>query len=697
MAATNFTPIQLYYSTTASAAPSAGNLLSGELAINIADGKLFYKDSGGVVQTLATKGTGTIGGSTTQVQYNSGGSLAGSSNLTYDGTALTMGANPTLSAGTANGILYLNGSKVATSGSALTFDGTTLIAGAAGARIQVSPSTNTNTSLFQATNNGGSGYVGLDSSTGGLTGTAYALALWHNSNYPILFGVNNAEQMRLTSTGLGIGTSSPITKLSNTGTAWSGGIATDGLVWRSTQNDWTAAVLGTPATGAGYGLRVHTLGTTSSDYPLWVSSGSGAGSVLMMVNGSGDLGIGTSSPGQKLEVNGGIRVAGSAALAAALPSGVMSYESPVMRCYVGDGSGYSWAFSKRSASATTDLMTLLDSGNLGIGTASPSAKLTVSGGAIRLSDGYEVGWGDNSAYIAGSGATDTLQFITASTERMRLDSSGNLGIGVTPSAWRSGAKALQVGGFASLNTQENGTVTLAFGAYESGSNTFSYLTTGDAPTAYSQIGGNHRWYTAPSGTAGNAITFTQAMTLDAGGNLLVGTTDAAQTSGAGFKVGGAGGAGVGQVAIVDADSTNSTVTYRLYSTGAAAYRFYVGLGGTIYATNTTITAISDQRLKENIRDLDAGLSEVMALKPRKFDWKAGKGKDKKNDRGWVAQEFEQVFPDMVDTWQDPAPEGEEPYKAVNADLIPVLVKAMQEQQALITALTARVAQLERQS
>jgi len=84
----------------------------------------------------------------------------------------------------------------------------------------------------------------------------------------------------------------------------------------------------------------------------------------------------------------------------------------------------------------------------------------------------------------------------------------------------------------------------------------------------------------------------------------------------------------------------------------------------------------------------------MALKPRKFDWKAGKGKDKKGDRGWIAQEFEQVFPDMVDTWADPAPEGEEPYKAVNADLIPVLVKAIQEQQALITSLTARVALLE---
>ena len=93
MAQSGFTPILLYASGTASAAPSAGNLTSSasgaELALNYADGKLFYKDSGGVVQTLATKATGTIGGSNTQVQYNSSGSLAGSANLTFNGTTLT--------------------------------------------------------------------------------------------------------------------------------------------------------------------------------------------------------------------------------------------------------------------------------------------------------------------------------------------------------------------------------------------------------------------------------------------------------------------------------------------------------------------------------------------------------------------------------------------------------------------------------
>jgi hypothetical protein len=55
MAQTNYTPVSLYYSTTASAVPLTGNLNNGELSINITDGKLYYKDNSGVVQVLATK------------------------------------------------------------------------------------------------------------------------------------------------------------------------------------------------------------------------------------------------------------------------------------------------------------------------------------------------------------------------------------------------------------------------------------------------------------------------------------------------------------------------------------------------------------------------------------------------------------------------------------------------------------------
>ena len=67
-----------------------------------------------------------------------------------------------------------------------------------------------------------------------------------------------------------------------------------------------------------------------------------------------------------------------------------------------------------------------------------------------------------------------------------------------------------------------------------------------------------------------------------------------------------------------------------------------------------------------------------------------RSKDVKGDRGFIAQEFEQVFPDLIDEWKDPAPEGEEPYKSVRQDLIPVLVKAIQELNAKVQALEAQL-------
>jgi hypothetical protein len=90
MAQSGYTPIQIYYSTTAAATPTAGNLANGELAINITDGKLYYKDNGGTVRTIASNATGTIGGSDTQVQFNSSGSLAGSANFTWNGSTLAI-------------------------------------------------------------------------------------------------------------------------------------------------------------------------------------------------------------------------------------------------------------------------------------------------------------------------------------------------------------------------------------------------------------------------------------------------------------------------------------------------------------------------------------------------------------------------------------------------------------------------------
>ena len=94
MAETGYTPIQLYRSATASAAPTASNLLDGELALNTNDGKLYYKNSGGAVAVLADgalPGTGTVtsvGGTGTVNGISLSGTVTTSGNLTLGG-ALT--------------------------------------------------------------------------------------------------------------------------------------------------------------------------------------------------------------------------------------------------------------------------------------------------------------------------------------------------------------------------------------------------------------------------------------------------------------------------------------------------------------------------------------------------------------------------------------------------------------------------------
>ena len=93
MAATNYTPIQLYYSTTAGHVPVYTNLVDGELAINTADGKLFYKDGTTVKVIAGTGGTGIVAGSTGQVQFNNAGVFGASNNFFWDNSNNRLGIN----------------------------------------------------------------------------------------------------------------------------------------------------------------------------------------------------------------------------------------------------------------------------------------------------------------------------------------------------------------------------------------------------------------------------------------------------------------------------------------------------------------------------------------------------------------------------------------------------------------------------
>jgi len=141
--------------------------------------------------------------------------------------------------------------------------------------------------------------------------------------------------------------------------------------------------------------------------------------------------------------------------------------------------------------------------------------------------------GASNFYIENDGSPETFTFVNttgsgifdwkngaSATQRMRLDGSGNLGLGVTPSAWGTNWKAFDINTVGNI-AATTGVTRIYHNAYNDNSSNI-YKTSASA-SMYSQDG-SHAWFIAPSGTAGNAISFTQAMTLDASGNLGVGAT-----------------------------------------------------------------------------------------------------------------------------------------------------------------------------
>ena len=191
-------------------------------------------------------------------------------------------------------------------------------------------------------------------------------------------------------------------------------------------------------------------------------------------------------------------------------------------------------------------------GFLGIGTTDPNVILTINknqadgirirsadSNGTRLSLGVDTVAGVTymSSSREGSGTFLPLAFYTSDLERMRIDSSGNLGIGVTPSTWSAPFKVMQLGTYGQHVASQTNTADIKVGAnnYYNGTN-YVYTVTGYGAAQYNVSGNTgYQWHIAPSGTAGNAITFTQAMTLDASGNLGLGVTPSAWATGGSTK------------------------------------------------------------------------------------------------------------------------------------------------------------------
>jgi hypothetical protein len=513
-------------------------------------------------KTLSVAGTLVVTGASSTIDATAIGSSTPDSGAF---TTLSASSTVTLSGGTANGVAYLNGSKVVTSGSALTFDGQTLT-NTRDTPILVLNDTAASNVALRMLSTGGLNYI-----QSGISGGAFA---------PVVFTANGggSEQMRLTSTGLGIGTSSPATKLQIS--ASSGGDTS--------------------------GLRITRTDTGGGDWRIWSTSnanGEGGGKLIfgtasnyMTLDGSGNLGVGTTSPTEKLHVAGAFRVTGAQTTAG---TGVyLDYSSGIgsTNVYGPDTStqGIWRVYTATSNGGTGSEKARIDtSGNMQIGTTTSAGKLTVSGKIRTLSGDIEL----DSGQITTNSGSNPLKLGVDGSEKARIDSSGNLLVGTTT---LPGNRSL---GFAARSNSTGGIQT--------------YQTASSSDWAINASSGSVCNYYSDNGSA-----------LVLAGQILV----------------------------------NGSIT--------------------------TYASISDYRLKENVQPMVGALAQVQALNPVTYTFK-NSGQE---SQGFIAHELQAVIPDAVSGEKDAVDENGNPqYQGIDTSfLVATLTAAIQEQQAIISSLKARL-------
>jgi hypothetical protein len=383
--------------------------------------------------------------------------------------------------GTSNGVVFVNGSGTTTSGSALTFDGSKLEASNGTVRVS-------NTSGY---------WTNLTPT--GLTNFSTSMDFDSVGSY--LFKIGGSEQMRLTSTGLGIGTSNPLVKLDVVGAIRALTAATSANTLR-VGNAGNSTFLGVESSTGGVNIVGSTAYATTltSNGPIQLSTNNGA-SVQATLDSTG-LGIGTSSPTQKLTLsNGTFHINGTSTFISNVEIGRVGGDNNM---------GFATGGSER--------MRIDSAGNVGIGTtSSTNVKLQINATSDTL--------GTGSLGLGGGSAPLFVWRLSSATANLNLDKIyggvwdtpitidrqyGNVGIGTISPTTRFETNTGS-GGTQNIATLRTSNVQLKIGTTDIGNGEVYYNV---FPSSNSSAAGAHIWQGGGSERA----------RIDSSGNLLVGTT-----------------------------------------------------------------------------------------------------------------------------------------------------------------------------